>query len=329
MSEKLTKNQRREQAREQARLAREAEKKREKRNRLFLQGGIALVILAVLAVIAIVVTQSMKPAGPGPANMISGGVTFTKDLDVVKTAALQADETREDRNPDFTKSPVDVVVYVDYQCPACGSFEQQNGTMLEQYAGSGDINLTVVPLNILDGQSLGTEYSTRAGNLFACVVDQQPEFAFALHNRLLSPEVQPAEQTTGLTDDQLVEQAEAAGADPNTELKQCVKDQRFAGFINGNTKRVSEVGFLDVADGAQFVDQVDRQGNIVSMQDADQPQTLRSTPTVVVNGQQWVPGRDGSLEEYILKVKAELDGTADADADAEDDDSAEGDSAAE
>ena len=68
MNEKLTKNQRREQAREQARLAREAEKKREKRNRLFLQGGIALVIIAVLGVVALVLSQSMKPAGPGPVS---------------------------------------------------------------------------------------------------------------------------------------------------------------------------------------------------------------------------------------------------------------------
>ena len=52
--EKLTKNQRRDQAREQARLAREEEKKREKRNRLLLQGGIVLGVVAILAVVALV-----------------------------------------------------------------------------------------------------------------------------------------------------------------------------------------------------------------------------------------------------------------------------------
>ena len=158
MNEKLTKNQRREQAREQARLAREAEKKREKRNRLFLQGGIALVIIAVLGVVALVLSQSMKPAGPGPLNMISGGVTFSKDLEVVKTKALQDGETRKAPEQDWTKSPVDITIYVDYMCPACGNFEQQNGTMLEQYVGSGDVNLTVYPINFLDAQSVGAKY---------------------------------------------------------------------------------------------------------------------------------------------------------------------------
>lgn len=305
MNEKLTKNQRRELAREQARVAREAEKKREKRNRLFLQGGIALVVIAVLGVVALVLTQSMKPVGPGPLNMISGGVTFTKDLEVVKTAALQEDETRGAPEQDWETSPVDVTVYVDYMCPACGNFEQQNGTMLEQYVGSGDVQLTVYPLNFLDGQSLGTKYSTRAANMLSCVVDQQPEAAFTLHNRLLSAEVQPAEQTTGLTDDQLLENAEAAGATLTTELKQCVKNQSFASFINANWKAASETGLQGLAEGAQLINPQTNE-----LIDADQPQRLMSTPTVIVNGQQWVSGRDGTLEEYILKIKAELDGNA-------------------
>jgi protein-disulfide isomerase len=307
MNEKLTKNQRREQAREQARVARAAEKQREKRNRLLLQGGIALVVVAVLGVVALVLSQSMKPAGPGPLNMISGGVTFTKDLEVVKTKALQDGQERKAPATDRTKTPIDVTVYVDYMCPSCGNFEQQNGGMLEQYVGSGDVNLTVFPLNFLDGQSLGTKYSTRAANALSCLVDQQPESAFAFHNRLLSAEVQPAEQTTGLTDDQLVENAEAAGAEANTELKQCIKDQPFASFISANWKSASETGLLGLADGAQLVNDP----RVGDLQPADEPQRLRSTPTVIVNGQQWVDGRDGSLEQYILKIKGELDGSAD------------------
>lgn len=314
MNEKLTKNQRREQGREQARLAREAEKKREKRNRLYLQGGIALVVVAVLAIVALVLTQSMKPAGPGPANMISGGVTFGEDLQVVKSAALQSDGQREAPAQDWETTPVDVTVYVDYMCPACGNFETQNGAMLEQFVGSGDVQLTVYPINFLDGQSVGAKYSTRAANAVSCVVEQQPDSAFALHNRLLSQGVQPAEGTTGLTDEQLVEAAESAGATATTELKQCVKDVRFAGFINGNYKQVSEVGILGLAEGAQLMNPQTNQ-----LVPADQPQRLMSTPTVIVNGQQWVEGRDGGLEQFILKVKSELEGTAKkADAAAED-----------
>ncbi len=323
MNQKLTKNERRELAREQARIAREAEKKREKRNRLMLQGGIVLVVVAILGVVALVLSQSMKPAGPGPLNMISGGVTFGSDLEVVETPALQDGEEREARDADWTTTPIDVTVYVDYMCPACGNFEQQNGTMLEQYVGSGDVNLTVYPINFLDAQSVGAKYSTRAANLVSCVVEQQPESAFALHNRLLSAEVQPAEQTTGLTDDQLLEQAEAAGATLDTELKQCVKDQRFASFISANYKQVSERGILGLAEGAQLMDP--RSGELVP---ADQPQRLMSTPTVIVNGQQWVSGRDGTLEEYLLKIKSQLDGNGSEEEPAEGEAPAEADAAA-
>lgn len=303
IEQKLTKNQRRELAREKARLAWEAEKRREKRQRLFLQGGIVAGILAVIAVVALVLTQTMKPAGPGPMNMISGGVTFGKDLTVVSTGSLKEGQERAARDVDWSKSPIDVVVYVDYMCPACRGFEEVYGSMLEQYVGSGDITLTVYPVNFLDPQSLGTKYSTRAANLFACVVEQQPNVAFALHSRLLSASVQPAEGTTGLTDDQILAQARAAGATLDTPLRQCVKDQRFASFISGNWKAVSENGIQGVAEGAQFINDP-RAGDL---QPADEPQRLRSTPTVVVNGQQWVEGRDGTLEAYILKLKSTLD----------------------
>lgn len=312
--QRLTKNERREQAREQARLAREAEKKREKRNRLLLQGGIVLGVVAILAVVALVLTQSMKPAGPGPQNMASGGVTFGTDLKVEQTPALASGAERQARDVDWTQEPIDVVLYADYMCPACGSFEQRYGSMLENYVGSGDITLTVYPINFLDTASMGSKYSTRAGNLLACVVDQQPDYAFALHNRLLSADVQPAEGTTGLSDEQLLEQAEAAGATADNELKQCVKDQRFAEFISGNRAQVDKQ-ILGLAPGAQLVAQMDAQGNITALQDADGPQRLVSTPTVIVNGQQWNFARDGELEEFILKIKAQLDGSADKTAD--------------
>lgn len=306
--QKLTKNERREQAREQARVAREAEKKREKRNRLLLQGGVVVGVLAILAIVALILTQSMKPAGPGPQNMASGGVTFGSDLQVEPTPALESGAERQARDVDWESAPIDVVVYVDYMCPACGAFEEAYGTMLEHYVGSGDITLTVNPINFLDTTSLGSKYSTRAANLMACVVDQQPEYAFALHNLLLSPAVQPDEGTTGLTDEQLLEQATAAGANADDELKKCVSEQRFASFVDGNNKQALETGLVGIAEGAQLALKMDNQGNILELQPADGPQRLVSTPTVIINGQQWNFRRDGELEEYILKLKADLGG---------------------
>lgn len=310
---RLTKNERREQAREQARVAREQEKKREKRRRLYIQGGVVLGVVAVLAVVGLFIAQSMKPAGPGPKNMASGSVVFGENLQVVEGPALQSGEKRTAPEVDRSKLPIDVTIYADYMCPACGSFEQNYGAKLENYVGSGDITLGVYPLNFLDGQSKGANYSTRAANIFGCVVEQQPEYAFKLHNLLLSAEVQPAEGTTGLTDAQLLDQAAAAGAEVDTDLKRCVNSQRFASFFSANTKAATETGVLGLAEDAQLVGKTDTQtGKILEMQKAGDPQRLVQTPLVIVNGEQWVPSRDGDLELYILKVKSELTQKSDA-----------------
>ena len=307
-TQRLSKNERREHAREQARLAREAEKKREKRNRLYIQGGVVVGVLAILAIVGLVLSQNLKPAGPGPLNMMSGGVTFTKDLKVVPTDRLEDPAAaRVAPEADRTKLPLDVTVYVDYMCPACGAFEQQHGTMLENYVGSGDVELRIFPINFLDSQSLGTKYSTRAANLMACVVDQQPDVAFALHTRLLSAAVQPSEQTPGLSDKELVAQAEAAGAKADGKLQSCMRDRSFAGFVDGNWVSAS-TSISGLAAGAVLIGSVDRNtGAIIAMQQEGRPQIIVSTPLVIVNGQQWYGLRDGSLESFILKVKGEIE----------------------
>ena len=300
---KLTKNERREQAREQARQARAAEKRREKRSRLYIQGGVVLGIIAIIAVVGIVISTSMKPAGPGPANMATGGIIFGKDLEVVKSKAMQ-DPTSERKAPKVNRDelPIDMTIFVDYMCPACGAFEGQYGSMIEQYVGSGDVQLQVYPVTFLDPQSSGTRYSTRAANMVGCVVEEQPEFAFKLHNTLLSEDVQPEEGTTGLTDQELLDVAKSVGVEATSELKSCMKEQRFRGFFDANYSTLSENGVPGLAEGALLV----ADPNTGALQ-PEGKQALISTPTVIVNGQQWVSNRDGDLEQYILKLKSEIE----------------------
>lgn len=300
---RLSKNERRTQAREQARLAREAEKKREKRRRLYIQGGVVIGVIAILAIVGLVLAQSLKPAGPGPKNMVSGAAVFTKDLKVVPSKALaEPSDARVAPETNRDELPLDVTVYVDYMCPACGAFEAQNGVMLENYVGSGDANLAVYPINFLDGKSLGTKYSTRAANAFGCVVEQQPDVAFELHKRLLSPEVQPAEGTPGLDDKELLKQAEAAGAEATSELKSCIQDRPFSAFFSENYTKAGE-GISGLAEGQRLL----MPQSATELQPEDKPQRLVSTPLVLVNGQQWNEARDGSLETFMLKIKGEIE----------------------
>lgn len=300
---RLTKNERRQQAREQARIARERERAREKRNRLLWQGGIVVGVLAIVVVVGLVVMNSIKPAGPGPQNMASGGVVFGKDLTVQETPALENGEKRIERDEPFDQKPLRVEVFSDYMCPACGNFEAQYGDMLEQYVGAGDITLEAYPITFLDSQSAGSKYSSRASNALGCVVEQQPEKAYAFHTHLFEEGVQPAEGTTGLSDQELVDAAVEAGVEKTSEFTSCVRDKRFVPFFQGNTKQAIEQGVLGLAPDAQLI----ANPQTGELQPEGEPQRLVSTPLVLVNGYQWNSGTDGDLEAYILKQLQNLD----------------------
>lgn len=297
-----TKTQRREQAREAARDARAKQQKKDKRNRRLLQGGVALGILAVIAIVAVVITSSMRPMGPGPENMASGGAVFGADLVVQETPALLEGADIVPTKVNRDEAPLDIVVYMDYMCPYCGLFDQTNGAVLENWAGNGQATVEMYPLNILDPQSAGQKYSTRAANAFSCVVQEQPEAAWAFNTRLLSQEVQPAELTGGLSNDDLLKEAEKAGAELTTGLVSCVKENRFASHIEKQTQRMLNGPVPNLAEGVSLPTGA-ADG---SLQDPNQPQRITSTPTVLVNGT--VAPVDASLEEFLLKKYAEVTG---------------------
>lgn len=300
-----TKNERRQAAREQARLAREAEKKKAKRNRNLVKTGVVVVALAIAGVIGLVIFDNTRPPGPGPKNMASGGFILEKDMTPVSGPALKSGKKREPVKTNREKLPIDVTVYYDYMCPGCGAFEQQHKTLLENFAGAGDITMQLYPLSFLDRYSQGTEYSTRAANLFACTADQQPENAYKLHSALFDKSFQPEENSTGKTSEELLKQAETAGVKTNQQLRACMKNRQFEDFIAGNTKTVLETGIIGLEPDAQL-----STGQKDELQEKGKPQRLIGTPLIIVNGKEWQPNRDGTLESYLLKLKSELQKTA-------------------
>ncbi|MEB4615459.1 DsbA family protein [Leucobacter sp. M11] len=290
-----SKNERRQLAREQAKAAREAQRKKEKRNRFFLQGGIVIGVVAVIAIVGLVIANAVKPAGPGPANMASGGVVFGPDLVVQETEALPAEAklvpTTVTRG---AEDPLDIVVYFDYMCVWCGQFEQTNNATLENWVGSGQATLEAYPMNSLDAASLGTKYSTRAANALACVANYQPEAAWKLHTTLLSAEVQPEEATAGLTDKELLTQIEKAGGTVNGEMRSCVNDREFGKFIDQNAKRILAEPPANQAEGQNLP-------------------SVSGTPTVLVNGvlvDSALLYDEGQFSKYLEKALSDSQGTS-------------------
>lgn len=223
-------------------------------------------------------SYSSSESAFGPEGMETGAATFDDWLEPIWTPGLEDGQSRVD--PPASDSQIEVTVYVDYMCPACGNFEEANGDALEDLLEDRSITLSIYPVTFLDRLSNGTNYSTRAANLFGCVVEQQPWTAWEVHRTLLDGGTQPAENTDGLSDSELLGVAEDAGAMADSELESCVQDQRFAAFFAENTDVASYESLIGLSPDAE-------------------PRTLQATPTVIIDGEHWDQAEHPDLEKFL------------------------------
>lgn len=87
-----TKNQKRQDARVKARALREVQAKRSKRNKVITQTSLAVGIIGVIALVTVLIVSSLRPPGPGPANMQSDGIKIGENLVANRTPALLPEE---------------------------------------------------------------------------------------------------------------------------------------------------------------------------------------------------------------------------------------------
>ncbi|MFC9771993.1 MULTISPECIES: DsbA family protein [unclassified Pseudarthrobacter] len=261
-------------AREKARQIREAQLKKDKRNKLLIGWGIVAAVVAILVVVGLVVTTSIKQntpiadQGPVPANgNANGGVTLVANTGVKSTDSATVDMAKVPAKPDTQPNPVvapgaeaeagqpvKVVAYIDFICPVCKRFESTYNEALTGLRNEGKISLEYRPLGFLDRQS-STNYSSRAANAAACVADKAPEKYAEYVDTLFAN--QPAEGSAGLSDDKLKSLASDIGADINS----CVDDKTFRPYVKYSTQLASNIG-------------------------------ITGTPTIFVDGKQW----DGSSD---------------------------------
>lgn len=78
-------------------------------------------------------------------------------------------------NPGAPESAPEVVLYVDYQCPACRNFEDAFGGELAKMAEDGEIRFSQVTMTFMD-RNIGNDSSTRAANAAVCA-DQAGVYA--------------------------------------------------------------------------------------------------------------------------------------------------------
>jgi protein-disulfide isomerase len=279
-------------AREKAREIREAQLKKDKRNKLLIGWGIVVAVVAILAVVALVVTTSLKnnapvaDQGPTPANgNVHGGITLLKGTEVAKSdaasvnvadipapaASAPATVTAPGAEAEAGK-PVKVVLYIDFICPVCKNFEATYNETLTKLRDEGKISVEYRALGFLDTKST-TNYSSRAANAAACVVNESPEKYSDFVNALFDK--QPAEGSAGLSDDELKKMATDVGA---KSIDSCVENKTYRPWVKYTTQEAAAIG-------------------------------VSGTPTVLVDGKQWGKGDSAQTEfpafvEAAIKAKA-------------------------
>jgi hypothetical protein len=278
-------------AREKAREIREAQLKKDKRNKLLIGWGIVAAVVAILVVVALVVTTSLKnnapvaDQGPTPANgNVHGGVTL------LATPKLQ--------------SPTPPTVNVQtFRRPAAGACNRhgpgRRGRSRQAGQGCplhrlhlprlqelrGDVQRDAheaaqrgqdhrgVPPAGLPGQPLHHQLLLACGQRRRLRGERIPGEVLGLCGRLFAN--QPAEGGAGLSDDELKKLATDIGA---KSIDSCVENKTYRPWVKYTTQEAAAIG-------------------------------VTGTPTVLVEGKQWGKG-DSAQTPFPDFLKAAINAKA-------------------
>lgn len=213
----------------------ELEERQKRTKRILIAGGALLAITAVV-IIAIVIFQALGGGSRRAAEQRTPPGT-TERSGILLSAAPTADKPH-------------LVIWQDFQCPACKSREETYGPAIEQLEQQGAITVEIRTAYFMDNQLLN-DASQRAA-LAAAAAAEVGHYR-QMHKTIFAN--QPAEGS-GFTDQQLREDF-----------------PQQAGITGDNLKRYQEL--YDVTPFQEFVDKADERF---------QSDGIGSTPTYLVAG---------------------------------------------
>lgn len=257
-------------------------KKRDKRRKLLLRGGVTLLVLAVFGGVGLAVWDAKRPVDQsGPANMISGGAVFVGvdgRAQIVETPAMAKGADPVPTDPGKFDAPARIVSYLDFGCEFCKAFEDANAEQIEEMVAAGDATLEMQPVAITG------PYAVRAGSAMSCVVAEQPDSFFAILKTMYAN--QPAEGGT-LTNQEILDMWSGAGIDASSDLESCVKEERYSDWIQTRTEAITSDPALANPQTGGF-----------------------GTPTIFVNDKRYTPQNLGDPAEFKKFVEDNSDGAA-------------------
>lgn len=218
--------------RQRAAAAREAanagEKRRERTVRIV---GAVTVLVIVAAIIGLavyarnaggtqpgeLVTATPDPTAPAPKGVLPAGDEH--EFGVVYGQAKEGAPT--------------LVVWEDFQCPACGKVEEANGEGIAALAESGAVRLIWRPTTFLD-KNLQNDASLRAVAAWGCAIDAGK--AREYHDIVFAN--QPTKEGDGYTREQLIAFAGDSGisGEAATAFEQCVDAGTYLTWAANSTQ---------------------------------------------------------------------------------------------
>lgn len=212
--------------------------------------GMLITVIALIAVAVVVLGGVIWMAQRGgEANPITFGETQDELIEITDTGVVvvgQADVPT-------------IQIWEDFNCPACGTFEGQNGKQIAIAVEAGDLRVEYHNLDFQNPGSTSGEYSTRAIAAIQCVAAKDSLGTyFDVKNAYYAN--QPSAGAGDLSARELADLADSAGA--NADAVECI----------GNVE--SNGGMDKAADTAQNAQRSIREatGQV-------------STPTVVFEGE--------------------------------------------
>jgi protein-disulfide isomerase len=192
--------------------------KKDKQRRTLIQVGVAVVLVALVAVIGF--------------NIASKNSDDTTATPAATPSVVTEDGAIRIGDPN---AAVVVTAVEDFQCPACKQFEAISGDTLSELVADNTIAVDYKPIAILDRMS-STNYSTRAANASMCVAEADISKWPAWHKAMF--EQQPAEGGAGLSDDDLNGIARTLQVDVGS----CITDGTYTDFVTSQTQNVIDSG---------------------------------------------------------------------------------------
>ena len=223
-----TRSEQREAARAKAKALREQQQKGDKRKRVLIQLGIAVSVIVAVGAVALTIFSASTQSTAVPTNATyNDGVKVGAGLKVFTPTFTPTSPTGEE--------PIEIIIYVDYQCPICAVFELPNSEQIKNWVETGAATVQMHALSFLDGRGSPNAFSSRAANAAMCVSEHSPDNFFEYNTRIFQS--QPTEGAPGPENSELISFAEEVGATNLDQLSSCINNKDFGNWIKDSTER--------------------------------------------------------------------------------------------